>query len=189
MYTAWRLTIGILICAAGFCQALIVEASPIAFLDSGCNQMRRGNYDYAIKFFIAAIKQNPSDLQARRLLADALIAAGRGKEAIQQLNIVSTAEPEKAIDLCAKAEAYSQLGENKIALRLYKKALLADCQSNKARIGLARTLLIAGEFKSASAVCYDTVRFTTDRQVKTQCLELLDIINTRQSFKPAESNS
>ena len=170
-------------------QPVMAGGLPVALVQKGCEQMNRGNYSSAIATFTTAVKQNPSDLDARRQLCNAYLGAGMAREAAQQLELIAKVSPGNINDLIALGEAYVQLGDNRAAISKYKQAWVLDSTNGRAVIGLARTLMANGDADSARSVCAGALRSSKDAVLRSQCSEILSTIRTRSYVVKTAANS
>ncbi len=151
--------------------------------------MNRGNYSSAIGTLTLAVKQNPSDLDARRQLCNAYLGAGMAREAAQQLELISRLAPGNIGDLIAMGEAYSQMGDRRNAIAKYRQAWVQDPNNGRAVIGLARALISNGDTGAARSVCEGALRSSRDSVLRAQCSELLGTIRARSCMVKTAANS
>lgn len=155
----------------------------------GNELLNRGSFTQAVSMYTAAVRQNPADLELRRQLCSAYIGAGMPNEAIQQLRALSTVGPATARDLNMQADAYNMLGNSKAAMTCYRQALAQDPSNTKATIGLARTLLFAGEQDSAKSLLNSALRTARDPEARRQIMQLLSTLKDRDKVAHQEAKA
>lgn len=161
----------------------------VSLVEKGCDQINNGNYSSAIVTLSQAVRSNPSDLDARRYLCSALLKNGNAKAASQQLEAIIKFAPGNNSDLCMLGEAYVQCGESQNAVSTYKQAVRNAPASSQARRGLARALVAAGDFVTAKSVISETLRTSSDAQLRNDCIELLGVIKQRSQVATNTGNS
>ena len=159
------------------------------YAQRGYSLLNRGSYSQAVTMYAAAIRQNPSDLELRRQLCSAYIGAGMPREAIQQLQALSTISPATARELNMQGEAYNQLGNSRSAIAAYRQALAQDPSNSTATIGLARTLLYTGEQNSAKSVLNAALRTTRDPETRRQIMQMLSTVKDRERVEHQEAKA
>ena len=177
-----REMIAALAAAALFCPPVFSDGLNASLVTSGCAQLDCGNYTRAISLFAAALRKQPDDLEARRLLVRAFICADREKEALQQLQAIRQVASGNSGDSVMMAEACYHMGDARSAIACYKEALILEPSSAPAKIGLARALIFTGNLRGAVAVCNDALRFTQAVQSRQQFLELLSNIRMQATI-------
>jgi predicted Zn-dependent protease len=174
--------------AATLCQTAFSSELSVQLVTRGSTQIDHGNYTTAISILSTALKQNPCDLEARRLLSSAFIGAGREKEAIQQLESIVRVAPGDVRDMVMMAVAFYQAGDTKTSIACYKKALNQDPASGPAGIGLARALMSTGDLKAAAAVCNNALRLGQETQIRQQFVDLLSTIKMQSGIVHRQLN-
>jgi len=177
-----------IVALAALCQPVFAGGAPAGSVAKGCDEINRGNYTSAISILSAAIRQNPSDLDARRYLSSALIGAGMAREAAQQLEAIAKVAPGNAADCTMMAEAYNQMGDNKIATARYKQAILLDPAASAPRLGLARLFMASGDLNGAISLCNESLKTRRDAQSRQQFIDLLGTIRARSGITHRQLN-
>lgn len=172
--------------AAGFMSPSFAGGICINLVQKACKQMDCGNYTAAISTLVLAVRQDPSDLEARRHLCSAMLGAGKAKEALHELQVINQAAPGDLRDLQMMAEAHYQCGDSRAAIQKYREALAADPAFAPAKIGLIRTLISSGKSPEAEFLCKATLRSSTDSTLRKQVNELLQLIRSRSSYAAVE---
>lgn len=104
-------------------EAARLAPTPDRLRDLGAVELARGDTEAALRAFAEAARRAPDDLDAQRDHAGALLAAGRGAEAVRVLTDVRAACPEAprcALDL---ARAALEAGRAELALAAAEDAL------------------------------------------------------------------
>lgn len=176
-----RRTISIIIAAGTLLSGPFAGASernlpPVA---NAAFQIDRGNYLDAAKLLATALRKNPGDLEARRLLATALIGAGEAAAALRQLKALNKVAPGDSRDYVLMAEASYHMGDTSNAIRHYRKALELDPSSGCAGMGLSRALMSAGKIDEAITVCHEALRLARDAPTRQQFVDLLSTMRKR----------
>ncbi len=162
-------------------QPVLASQQSQELVRRGCHQLDLGNYSQAIGFFSAAIRQEPSDLDARRHLSAAYIGAGMSMQAVMQLKAIASVQSPNAGDFAMLGEAYAQLGDKNNSISAYKKAIALEPGSRPARLGLAQVLVHSGDLRSATAFCTETLRSSKDPELVKQVLDLVRSMRERKS--------
>jgi tetratricopeptide (TPR) repeat protein len=173
---------------AALCQPVFAGGLTVAPVAKGCDLINRGDYNGAVSVLTLAVRQNPSDLEARRYLCRAFIGAGAARQAVQQLEAVIKVAPNNPADYTMIAEAYFQMGDTKKSIAYYKQAIQVDSSYAGARLGLARAFLASGDTGSAGSVCYESLKTRQDAQTRQQFIDLINTIRSRGTLAQKQLN-
>lgn len=131
----------------------IVSSTVGQYLQKGYEQMRKGNYDAAVRILAAAVTADPDSVSARRYLAFALLRHGSLQEAMYQLIIIQKMAKATPFDNYTLGEAYSKMGRLKEAEACFRDALKSNPNYDPARASLIKTLSSVGKYDDAFAEC------------------------------------
>ncbi len=131
----------------------VVSATVGQYLQKGYEQMRKGNYEGAIRILAAAVTADPDSVSARRYLAFALLRHGSLQEAMYQLIIIQKMAKATPFDNYTLGEAYSKMGRLNDAEACFREALKSNANYDPARASLIKTLSSVGKYDEAFAEC------------------------------------
>lgn len=171
------------------CQTANAADIPSPFVSKGLEQMNRGNYNFAVDCFSKAIRQNPSDIDARRYLSASLLKMGMAKAASTQLELIIKYAPGTLNDRCMLADAYLNCGEAAQSVEQYKTALKSEPSSTLARVGLAKALMATGDWAAARSIAIDTIHMSADPRVRSSCAQILSLIKERSIVQVSTVNN
>lgn len=160
MYTLWAIIVASGISfnvaqatASAPAKPKIVSNTVGQLLQRGYEQMRKGNYELAVRTLAAAVTADPDSISARRYLAFALMRHGSLHDAMYQLLIIQRMAKASPFDNYTLGEAYSKLGKLTEAEACYKEALKANPNYDPARASLIKTLSSTGKYDEAFTEC------------------------------------
>lgn len=162
-----------------------VAGSP---LQKGYEQLKCKDYSAALTSFNQAVRDNPSDLQARRYLAVALTRSGKPEAAVNQMEMIIRIDPGHAQDLIALADAYFLLGKTKQAVIYYQRTLQLEPKMDIAYVGLAQAYLSLNENSKANLACTNGLNASTDAKVRNQLKSIMDTIRQRECTNQQSTN-
>ncbi|MCC7529865.1 MAG: tetratricopeptide repeat protein [Candidatus Melainabacteria bacterium] len=122
-------------------------------LQRGYEQMRKGNYELAVRTLAAAVTADPDSVSARRYLAFALMRNGSLHDAMYQLLIIQRMAKASPFDNYTLGEAYSKMGKLPEAETCFKEALKTNPNYDPARASLIKTLSSTGKYDEAFTEC------------------------------------
>ncbi len=122
-------------------------------LQRGYEQMRKGNYELAVRTLAAAVTADPDSVSARRYLAFALMRHGSVHDAMYQLLIIQRMAKASPFDSYTLGEAYSRMGKLTEAEACFKEALKTNPNYDPARASLIKTLSSTGKYDEAFTEC------------------------------------
>jgi tetratricopeptide (TPR) repeat protein len=126
--------------------ALQPSAYP-ALMMKAVSHMRLGEPARAVPAFESAIKTDPKDIEARRMLADALLMLGRLESASTQLRALASAVPQDPKAWFGLGRTYEQLAQNTY------ESLLKTAPNSPFTIAVtAEARLKQGKFESAETL-------------------------------------
>lgn len=131
----------------------VVSATVGQYLQKGYEQMRKGNYEAAVRILVAAVTADPDSVSARRYLAFALLRHGSLQEAMYQLIIIQKMAKATPFDNYTLGEAYSKMGRLNDAENCFREALKTNPNYDPARASLIKTLSSVGKYDDAFAEC------------------------------------
>lgn len=131
----------------------VVSATVGQYLQKGYEQMRKGNYDAAVRTLAAAVTADPDSVSARRYLAFALLRHGSLQEAMYQLILIQKMAKATPFDNYTLGEAYSKMGRLNDAETCFREALKSNPNYDPARASLIKTLSSVGKYDDAFAEC------------------------------------
>jgi len=134
-------------------NARIVSATVGQYLQKGYEQMRKGNYEAAVRTLAAAVTADPDSVSARRYLAFALLRNGSLQEAMYQLIVIQKMAKATPFDNYTLGEAYAKMGRMKDAEACFRDALKANPNYDPARASLIKTLSSVGKYDDAFSEC------------------------------------
>jgi len=117
-----------------------------------------GQTDRALVWYRRALAKAPAMLAAQINLADALLAAGKAREAVAALHEAIRMQPTEARLYYNLGFAYHQLGETDSASSAYRRALALDNDLLEAHSNLAVLLIGDKKFVEAVAHLQDVLR-------------------------------
>lgn len=122
-------------------------------LQRGYEQMRKGNYELAVRTLAAAVHADPDSVSARRYLAFALMRNGSLHDAMYQLLTIQRMAKASPFDNYTLGEAYSKMGKLTEAEACFKEALKTNPNYDPARASLIKTLSSTGKYDEAFSEC------------------------------------
>jgi Tfp pilus assembly protein PilF len=122
-------------------------------LQRGYEQMRKGNYELAVRTLAAAVTADPDSVSARRYLSFALMRNGSLHDAMYQLLIIQRMAKASPFDNYTLGEAYSRMGKLQDAEACFKEALKTNPNYDPARASLIKTLSSTGKYDEAFTEC------------------------------------
>jgi tetratricopeptide (TPR) repeat protein len=125
-----------------------------------------GKSEQAVKIFSQALNINPSNLQARRYLASALVRENKPNEALRQLSYVINSQPGNIADTLILAQAYYAAGNYRQAAQYLKVVLNENPTWDEVRIDLVKAYMNAGMLDEAKQICIES--FAKPTGEKTQ---------------------
>lgn len=131
----------------------IVSNTVGQLLQKGYEQMRKGNYELAVRILASAVKADPDSVSARRYLAFALLRNGSVHDAMYQLLIIQRMAKASPFDNYTLGEAYAKMGKLADAEACFKEALKANPNYDPARASLIKTLASTGKYDEAFSEC------------------------------------
>lgn len=129
-------------------------------LVTGYQQLLEGDNEQAMTTFIACLKLDPANIDARRYLAHAYLRAGLAVQAAVQFDIVLKMAPGSAHDLSSLGDAYFYAGNYDWALQCYNAALEKDDKLDIARTGMVHTYVALGDNYRAGTICQQEISKT-----------------------------
>lgn len=120
---------------------------------SGYAMMNSGDDAGATQTFTKAIFADPSNLNARRALAQSELRQGKSGDCVQHLEALTKLQPGVASDQVLLGQAYLSLGKTDLALTRYGRALQIEPNNAEAMLGMADVLIAKGDYVKASALC------------------------------------
>ncbi len=153
-------------------------------LQRGYEQLRLGQSQAALQTLGNAVRANPSSLDARRYLAQALVNCGLSRKAAEQMELVVKSDPGHAADLCVLGTAYFYNGEAEQSIKNYLCALQADPALEAASLGLVNAYLAQGQTEKAQQVCLRALRLARDEASASRFLSRLADIKQRLAVAP-----
>lgn len=112
--------------------------------------LQMGAPSEAVGLLTRVVGQDPRDLAARRLLAQALVAGGQPEQAVQELEEAHDAAPDDLETVFALATGYLKLGKVEPAAHLFEKVVQARPIA-RTRVLVGRTYRDFGEYERARA--------------------------------------
>ncbi|MBA3992599.1 MAG: hypothetical protein C0469_03670 [Cyanobacteria bacterium DS2.3.42] len=131
----------------------IVSNTVGQLLQKGYEQMRKGNYELAVRILASAVKADPDSVSARRYLAFALMRNGSLHDAIYQLLIIQRMAKATPFDNYTLGEAYAKMGKLAEAEACFKEALKVNPNYDPARASLIKSLASTGKYDEAFSEC------------------------------------
>jgi len=131
----------------------VVTATVGQYLQKGYEQMRKGDYDAAVRILAAAVTADPDSVSARRYLAFALLRHGSLQEAMYQLILIQKMAKATPFDNYSLGEAYSKMGRLNDAETCFRAALKSNPNYDPARASLIKTLSSVGKYDDAFSEC------------------------------------
>ncbi len=98
----------------------------------------QGDFDAVVEFMRDVLHQKPSSLEARRLLASALIESGRFEEAIESLKPLGQAAPDSVSSYLLLGKACMQLDDYSKAAEYFEGAVRLNPKCREGHYGLAQ---------------------------------------------------
>lgn len=170
------------------CPAFAVDSKPTPeippVLKRGYEQLKKSDFQGAIKTFREAVKQNNNDPLARRCLAYALLCSGSAEDALDQLILLTRLSPPGAADWCTFGEVYLIAGSYGQAEDAFKDALKLNEGLFWARCGIIRAKAMQRDFKSAYQLIAELIADTHDEKMR-RYLYNLRIAVRRLELTPA----
>lgn len=147
----------------------------------------RGDLDTAIRVLRRSVANNPSWIQGYKLLADHLLWAKRGGEAVAVYEKVLVLHPNEAFLLLSQATLYTLVGDWTAAANVYEKLLVVTPRSLVVRNNYA--LLLMDESLRSPESIRKAIDFTKDFS-RTDNASLLDtygwVLRWAGEYKAAE---
>jgi Tfp pilus assembly protein PilF len=137
-------------------------------------QLQRGDARAAIGTLKAALKADPGNGDARRLLGVALLREGQGVLAVQVLEGAVRQEPDNAMGVSLLGDAYAGCGSGQAAVSCYARALRQAPGLSQATVGLARAYLLAGEPDRAQNAARQGLEKSPAPETRRQLLRILE---------------
>jgi len=135
-------------------------------LGVGYQSMIKGDLAGAISNFVAAVKKEPNNFEARRYLAHSLARAGQPEEAVRQFGVLSSLSQLDSHDALALAGALEQAGKLMASASVYEKLLRANPNNVEIRLDLARVYAALGETGKLQVICSAGIRLAhSDEQI------------------------
>lgn len=131
----------------------IVSNTVGQLLQKGYEQMRKGNYELAVRILASAVKADPDSVSARRYLAFALMRNGSLHDAMYQLLIIQRMAKATPFDNYTLGEAYAKMGKLAEAEACFKEALKVNPNYDPARASLIKSLASTGKYDEAFSEC------------------------------------
>lgn len=113
-------------------------------------ELRMGEAAEAVRVLTPVVGRHPSDLQSRQMLAQALAAAGKPEEAVQELEEARTRAPDNLELAFALGSGYLKMGKLEPAEKLFA-AVLAGRPIPQTHILIGRTYADFGDYDRARA--------------------------------------
>ncbi len=129
-------------------------------------QIQKGLYPEAVKTLCQAAQADRNSVVPRRYLALALIRAGSGQAAIDQLNLIGKMGPASPFDQYLYGEAYYDLERFTEAKDAYQQAVTAQGNFDAARGGLIKSLVKLNQFDQAKATCLQGLKQAKTEETK-----------------------
>ena len=131
----------------------VVSQTVGQLLQRGYEQMRKGNYELAVRTLAAAVTADPDSVSARRYLAFALMRHGSLHDAMYQLLIIQRMAKASPFDSYTLGEAYNKMGKLPEAEACFKEALKTNPNYDPARASLIKVLSSTGKYDEAFTEC------------------------------------
>jgi tetratricopeptide (TPR) repeat protein len=169
--------------------ALAIEPSPRTRLRLAAALAQTKQFDEATKLYQEVLKEDPANTEARTALAAAMIEAGKGSEAIAQLESLIKAEPNRAVLRAQLAELYLPTQPEK-ALEQYQAAAKLEPNQPSHQIGIGSALVKLRRFQEAVTVLRplvaqnlkDDIAYFAHTNLATALFELDDFPNAAREF-------
>jgi tetratricopeptide (TPR) repeat protein len=115
-----------------------------SLVDAGTTAFMANDYPSAIRYLSAATEKDPKDVNARRILAHALLASGRTKDAYDQFAFMDRTQSLSSAALLAYADTAIKCGDTKRGIELYSRCISKDPQWHQARQNFIKACLSCG---------------------------------------------
>ncbi len=140
----------------------LVAALYIVATTSSTMPAQAGTTQRSLETIIAAIRQNPNDLNLRREVASAMIIKGQTVKAAEQLHILINSGSATSADWTNFGEALRYSADFSGAVRAYTYALKLNPVATQALAGLALAHAGAGQYNEAISLCRTGLSQTSD---------------------------
>lgn len=118
-------------------------------IDSAMALHRQGEYPKAAKIYQKILKQDPTNLLALNLMAEASLMLGKTSQALQLANRALKQKPDMPSTCLLRANALARMGQNKAAIEGYNTVLALQPENAPAMLSLGVALRAAGENSEA----------------------------------------
>ncbi len=133
-------------------------AAPVpALVRRGLQLMQIDEPEVASKYFAKALQVEPSNTNARRLLAQAEVQADAPAMAIPHFRALAAANVLTSFDQLIYANALARCGHFDQAIGLYRDLLSEDPNNDKARCNLIKTLIGKGDSAEAARLAHEGI--------------------------------
>lgn len=129
----------------------------------------------------AAIRNNPSDLQRRRMLVETFLALGMSRRAADEMEGLVKAGLRKPEDFALLADTYRFSGRLTSAIQNYQEALSISPNFGHARAGMALAYMQAGAKKTAESICKKALLEASDLNAVHELRDAMKTIKEAQS--------
>ena len=135
-------------------------------LREGYALLMDGKTERAVQYIAAAVKANPNDPRARRLMAHALVQSRSPKNAITQFAAQSALESMLPADRLAYANALAQCKDTDQALDIYTDILNDNPKDDRARFAALKILLQKGATAEANKLATEGIQQSPSQNSK-----------------------
>lgn len=130
----------------------------------------------AITRLTAEIKKQPSDMEARRNIAEAFLKTGLAVRAEEQMRIVMTYGKRTPEDFVLLGDTQRYAGKYTDAVRSYQEVLGANPSNAKAISGLAYCYMLSGDAGTANKICHSGLKQVNDPAGKKELADAIRVL-------------
>lgn len=131
-------------------------------LDSAMALHRQGEYPKAAKIYQKVLKQDPQNLLALNLMAEASLMLGKTSQALKLANRALKQKPDMPSTCLLRANALARMGQQKAAIEGYHTVLSLQPENAPAMLSLGVALRAAGENSKAIVIFEKLIELKPD---------------------------
>lgn len=154
-----------------------VNEKILPLVNSGYELINKGQFEKAIKPLEQAVKNDDQSITARRYLAFAQARAGRGKDALKNMQILAKQTTPGAYDWYIFGEAYMNAGAPTHARSCFNQAINYSPAYDAARAGVVRSDVQLKDFEDAIAKIQDGLGLTNDPNLRKYYASLYKVVS------------
>lgn len=157
--------------------AKTVNEKILPLIKTGYEFLSKGQYDKAIKPLSEAVKHDDQSITARRYLAFAQARAGKGGDALKNMQILAKQITPGAYDWYIFGEAYMNAGAPTHARSCFNQAISYSPAYDAARAGVVRSDVQLKDFEDAISKIQDGLGLTNDPNLRKYYASLYKVVS------------